>query len=170
MKKQLISVAIVAAVMALIASAAGCTSNPTSPSASSAPPANAGDLSVSDFTDRYLSVYNDTLITPFSATTNERGHIVYTGVTNSSSGENDRVTVEVCKSDVDAQQTFQQHINAAKQTGYVQSSTGNGTWEGTKPKDAATDYIITINMVTPSSPDFDALGVGYAIESFENTG
>jgi len=170
MKKQFINVVIVAALMALIASAAGCTSNPTSPPASSAPPVNAGELSASDFTDRYLSVYNDTLITPFSATTNERGHTVYTGVTNSSSGEHDKVTVEMCKSDVDAEQTFQQHINAAKQTGYVQSSSGNGTWEGAKSNGNAAPGIITINMVSPSSPDFDYLGIGYAIESFEGTG
>ena len=171
MRKQFISVVMVSALILPIALVAGCTSNTTGPSASTCSLANATNLSASEFSDRYLSAYNDTIVTPFSKTTNERGHIVYTGVTNSSSGEGiNKVTVELCKSEADAQQTFQQQINAARLKGYVQSYTGNGTWEGTKRKDEATDYVITINMVSPASSDFNALGVGYVTESFEGAG
>ena len=158
----------VSALTLLMASVAGCASNTTGPPSSSSSSTDAANLSASELSDRYLSVYNDTIVTPFSKTTNERGHIVYAGVTSSSSSEGiNKVTVELCKSEADARQTFQQQINAARLKGYVQSYTGNGTWEGTKPKDEATDYVITINMVSPASSDFNALGVGYVIESFE---
>ncbi|MGB8311661.1 MAG: hypothetical protein WCE81_07340 [Halobacteriota archaeon] len=148
MKKQFLIILMVTILLATVF-VAGCTENTTntsspSPVASTATttrkvtptptPVATSIPTASEFTDRWVrSNPNDTLVTPFTKSVNERGHVTFTGVYRYSGPFRDAdytSTFELCKDKADAQQTYQQAVNQASLAGYMIDSQDKNKNEG----------------------------------------
>ena len=147
---------------------AGCiggvtnTTNP-SPAASTTPSAN-------EFTDMWVRSHsNDTLVTPFTKSVNERGHVTFTGVTRGPYSHGDEPNIfELCKDKADAQQTYQQIVNQTSLSGYMFDSRDLNTLQdkstvvGWIPSNKALEDTIIIGWNPP-----DDYGVGYYIQTIK---
>jgi hypothetical protein len=129
-------------------------------------------LSASEFNARYAKVNPDYKITtPFTKTTNTRGHAVYSGVVIMLR-RSDKVSVELCTSQSDAQQTFQKIVAGALQQGYIADPFSNSTlWLGFKPIPNTSEevYHFITGIDEPTTPFSAEMGIGYNIETIEGT-
>jgi hypothetical protein len=87
--------------------------------------------------------------------------------------QSDKVSVELCTSQSDAQQTFQKIIASAVQQGYTADPrVSNSTfWAGFKPMPNASEELYTFitGIDEPTSPFSADMGIGYNIETIEGT-
>lgn len=161
MKKQLLVISMSAIVLATVF-VAGCTGGVTntaspSPVASTIPSAN-------EFTDRWArDNSNDTVVTPFTKSVNERGHVTFTGLTRGPYSHGDKTRIfELCKDKADAQRTYQQEVDQASLSGYIiDSRDENNTIGHIQSNEALTNTII----IGWNSPD--DYGIGYYVEAIK---
>jgi hypothetical protein len=142
-KKQLLIILMVTIVLATVF-LVGCSenvinaSNPSSaastaiitrkvtpiptPVATSMPPVN--EFITMPTAREFTSIYgrinpNDAIVTPFTKSVNGRGHVTFTGVTRTDNSNVDKTNIfELCNNKANAQQTYQQLVSQASQSGY----------------------------------------------------
>ena len=182
MKKQFLIILMVIIVLATVF-VAGCTggitnTTSTSPTTSTATttskvtptptPATASIPTASEFSNMWVRSHpNDTLVTPFTKSVNERGHVAFTGVTRGPYSHGDETNIfELCKDKADAQQIYQQLVNQASLSGYMFDSRDLNTIQdkstvvGWIPSNKALEDTIIIGWNPP-----DDYGVGYYIQT-----
>jgi len=73
-----------------------------------------------EFTSIYGHINpNDAIVKTFTKSVNERGHVTFTGVTRTDYSNVDKTNIfELCKDKANAQQTYQQLVSQASQSGY----------------------------------------------------
>ena len=92
---------------------------PSTPKATAIPAATSTPMA-SEFTATWeRNNPDDILVTPFTKSINERGHVTYTGLTKGLYSHGDETNIfELCKDKTDAQQTYQQLVQQASLSGY----------------------------------------------------
>jgi hypothetical protein len=143
MKKQFLVTSMVAILLAAVF-IAGCTENVTNASnpssvastaiitrkitptstavATSMPTANEFIIipTASEFTSIYGRINpNDAIVKAFTKSVNGSGHVTFTGITRTDYSHVDKTNIfELCNDKVNAQQTYQQSVSQASQSGY----------------------------------------------------
>ena len=184
MKKQFLIILIVISILATVF-VAGCTggttnTTSTSPTTSAATATskgtqapnleNASIPTAGEFSNMWVRAHpNDTLVTPFTKSVNERGLVTFTGVTRGPYSHGDETNIfELCKDKADAQQIYQQVVNQASLSGYVFDSRDLNTIQdkstivGWIPSNKALEDTIIIGWNPP-----DDYGVGYYIQTIK---
>ena len=74
----------------------------------------------SEFTSIYGRINpNDAIVKAFTKSVNERGHVTFTGITRTDYSHVDKTNIfELCNDKANAQQTYQQSVSQASQSGY----------------------------------------------------
>ena len=149
------------------ASTAKTTSKASSTPKATATPAAPSTPTASEFTAMWQrNNLNETVVTPFTKSVNERGHVTFTGVTRSHNpftGDVDSTdTFELCKDKADAQQTYQQLVNQASLRGYLIDSRDENSTAGHIQTNKALANTILISWNFPFVFDY---GIGYYVET-----
>lgn len=187
-KKPLVVLLMIAIVLMTVF-IAGCTGNVTnttslSPATSTAKttskasttpkataiPAATSTPTASEFTATWeRNNPDDILVTPFTMSVNERGHVTYTGLTKGLYSHGDETNIfELCKDEADAQQTYQKLVQQASLSGYhfgfkeLNTIQDRTTVMGFIPAPSSQELVNSIIIAWAPPNDY---GIGYYVQT-----
>jgi len=124
----------------------------------------------SEFTSIYGRINpNDAIVKAFTKSVNERGHVTFTGITRTDYSHVDKTNIfELCWDKANAQQTYQQSVSQASQSGYhfdlrdLNTIQNRTIMVGRIPAPNSQELVQSIIISWNSPNDY---GIGYYIET-----